>query len=100
MQKCLNRVIEIIVRSHMRMNPLGMSDMDRFLAAFIFSQCSGFSVSKNISLLTKLDCPVLALEFVRFLSAKILAFSATGRDNQGEVVWNSQREQTVRLTEF
>ena len=67
---------------------------------FFFLQCSGFSVAKTSELLQKLDCPVLPLSLLRYLSANILAFSTTGGGCIGESVWCSQRDQTVRLSEF
>lgn len=82
------------------MKAVGIDDMYRFLAVFMFSQCFRFILSKIISILSRLDCPVPTLELVTFISSNILAFSATGRGDQGESVWSSQRDQTVRLTEF
>ncbi|CDF41179.1 unnamed protein product [Chondrus crispus] len=100
LHKCLDWTNESIVLKHLSISPLRMSDMYSFLGVSVFSQCSGFSLAKSLFFLSKLDCPVPTLQLVRFISANILAFSATGRGDQGESVWNSQRDQTVHLSEF
>jgi len=40
-----------------------------------------------------------SVEMMRFIADNILAYSATGRGTDGEIGWNTQRDQTHLLSE-
>lgn len=100
MRKCNLWTNERIVINNCGIVPLHRADLYSFLAVFIFLQCSGFSISKRLELLHKMDYTVSPLSLVRFLSSNILAFSSTGHGDNGESVECSQRDQTVPLSVF
>lgn len=99
-RKCNLCTNERIVINTWCLEPLHRADMYSFLALFFSWWCSGFSISETLELLHKMDCPVPLLSLVRFLSSNILAVSSTGSGDNGESVCCSQRDQTVRLSEF
>lgn len=90
---------QIILRDKGRVK-LKLPDMFRFLAVFIFSHTTGLSNKKTLEVLRSLGCSTPKLEDVRYISSNILAYSITGRGNEGLSSWNSQRDQTPLLSSF
>ena len=73
---------------------LKLTDGYSYVSILLFSHCTGFSFEKAISILSLLGSTVPLLERERFFSTKILAYSRIGRGNDGNFVWQSQRDQT------
>ena len=82
---CSMWTIERLVMTNSSLGTVHRADIFAFLSLFFFPQCSSFSVAKASELLQNLDCPVLPLSLVRYISANILAFSATRRGDGGRV---------------
>lgn len=100
MHKCicwLNERMVLVGRPEKRLDIPGMY---RFLAVLMFSHCTRFSLEKSIEILEALDATAPKLDEVRFISNNILGYSATGRRNDGQSKWVSQRDLTTLLTDF
>lgn len=76
------------------------SDMLRYVAVLLLSHTTGLSFEKTIDVLRQSGCIPPPLEAIRFISANVMAYSATGRGGSGEKTWNAQRDQTRFLGEF
>lgn len=77
-----------------------MSDMYKFLAIFLYSNCTGLSFEKTIQSMNMIGHKCLSLRDVRFISSNILGYSPIGRGNVGTRTWNSMRDETQQLSEF
>ena len=100
MHKCmgwLNERMVLVGRPEKRVDIPGMY---RFLAVLIFAHCTGFSFEKSIEILEALDGTAPKLDEVLFISNNILGYSATGRGNDGQSTWLSQRDLTPLLSDF
>lgn len=76
-----------------------MEEIYHFLAVFLFSSCTGFSISRSITMLCENDAQVLQSDNIFYIMSYFVVYAATG---WGEVpsVWNDQPDETVMLTEF
>jgi YqaJ-like viral recombinase domain len=76
------------------------SDMLRYVAVLILSHCTGFSLTRSIDILVQENVSAISLDKVRFISTGILAFSPSGRGDQGHSTWSCSRDHTQSLSEF
>jgi hypothetical protein len=76
------------------------SDLLRYVSVLLLSHCTGFSLTKSIELLKQDGVQEPSLERVRFVSSNILAYSASGRGDNGQTTWNCSRDQSSLLSEF
>lgn len=79
---------------------ISMSDMYKYLAVLLYSHCTGFSVKKVIFVLTADEGWSISKVFINFIHGNILAYSPTGRGPDSSVTWNTQRDQTIHLSDF
>ena len=76
------------------------SNLYRYLAVMLFSQCTGCSFTKTLDMFEKLGGQRLDEEILNYINTNILAYAATGRGEDNSLVWNTQRDQTVMLGQF
>ena len=100
MQKCMSWLNERMVLIGKVEKRIDLPGMYRFLAVLMFSHCTGFSLEKSIEILEALDGTAPKLDEVRFVSNKIVEYSAPGRGNDGQSTWVSQRDLTLLLSDF
>lgn len=70
------------------------------MAVLLFSNMTGYSFAKAISILKQAGSTPSSLERILFITANVIAYSPTRRDSDGQISWNVQRDQTRYLTEF
>ena len=79
---------------------ISMSDMYKYLAAFLYSHCTGFSMKKVVSLPGADGGWAISKVIVNFIHGNILAYSPTGRGFDSSFTWNPQRYAAIHLSEF
>lgn len=98
--RCMGWLNQKIVLQALGRPQITIADLYRYLSIMLLSHCTGFSFVKSIDILHTLGSSTPSLEIVRFISGNIMAYSATGRGNDRQSSWNSQRDQTSLLTTF
>lgn len=66
-----------------------------YVSVLLLSHLTGLSFEKAVSVLSELGSTP-PNELVRFISFKLLAYSATCRGDMQESTWNVQKDQTTR----
>lgn len=74
--------------------------MYTFLSILLISHSTGFSQSKSIDLLHSFGCSIPTLNRVSFIIPNVMRYSTTGRGDDGQITWSSQRDRTLLLSEF
>ena len=62
------------------------SNLYRYLAVMLFSQCTGCSFTKRLDMLGKLGGQRLDEEILNYINNNILAYAATGRGEDNSLV--------------
>ena len=100
LRTCRAWLNEQIMLNHREVQPVSVAEMYQYVAVMLFSHCSGFSFEKTIDIMPPEGTKPLNLNRIRFISNKVLTFSATGRGYDGGISWMSQRDLTPLLTQF
>ncbi len=114
LQLFISETIDTLIKwtnEHIRLQSLQVDNLEhwemyQFFGLLIFSHLTNLNfktvLDKFVSRSTHLSkMDVIDLTRARFISSNLLAYSAMNRGNVvGNDTWDSQRDQTVRLTEF
>jgi hypothetical protein len=91
---------EKLIRDGAAVNRVKESDMLRYVGVLILYICTGFSQTRSIELLLLDNVTAPSPDRVRYIATNVLAFSPTGRGDQGQSTWQCSRDQTQSLSEF